>query len=258
MDVVPLFKSQYSIGRSILTLEEEGASQDSGPDSIFDICAANDLSTFFLVDDSMSGFLQAYVNSKKNNVKMIFGLRIPVCPDLHQKNAESLDKTCKYIILAKNTNGYKRLIKLFSQSSLKGFYYTPRADFKLISSLWDDEDLQLAAPFYDSFIHKNYLQDAWCPEPPAEFNLDLMIEQNSLPFDHLIHNRISEYAKNNKKCNLVKAQSIFYKNKSDFKSYITFRAIDKRTTLGKPNLEHMGSNEFCFESWQEKNNEKTS
>jgi|TARA_R110000824_G_scaffold395424_1_gene596050 DNA polymerase III alpha subunit len=257
MDVVPLFKSQYSIGRSILTLEEESSSDKSGPDSIFDICADNDLDTFFLVDDSMSGFLQAYVNSKKSNLKMIFGLRIPVCPDLDQKNSESLDKTCKYIILAKNTNGYKRLIKLFSQSSLKGFYYTARADFKLISSIWDDDDLQLAVPFYDSFIHKNHLHGSWCPEPPSDFSLDLIVEQNSLPFDHLIRNRISEYAKNNKKCTLVKAQSIYYKNKADFKPYITFRAIDKRTTLGKPNLEHMGSNEFCFESWQEKNNGKT-
>lgn len=205
----------------------------------------------------MSGFLQAYVNSEKNNLKMIFGLRISICPDLNQKNPESLDKTCKYIILVKNTNGYRRLIKLFSESSLKGFYYNPRADFKLISSVWDDDDLQLAAPFYDSFLHRNSLQDAWCPEPPSSFNLDLIMENNSLPFDYLIRDRILEYAKNNKKCNLIKGQSIYYKNKTDFKSYITFRAIDKRTTLGKPNLEHMGSDEFCFESWKEKHNEKT-
>ncbi len=257
MDVVPLFKSQYSIGRSILTLEERGCSSESGPDSVFDICADNNLDTFFLVDDSMSGFLQAYVNSEKNNLKMIFGLRISICPDLNQKNPESLDKTCKYIILVKNTNGYRRLIKLFSESSLKGFYYNPRADFKLISSVWDDDDLQLAAPFYDSFLHRNSLQDAWCPEPPSSFNLDLIMENNSLPFDYLIRDRILEYAKNNKKCNLIKGQSIYYKNKTDFKSYITFRAIDKRTTLGKPNLEHMGSDEFCFESWKEKHNEKT-
>lgn len=257
MEIIPLFKSQYSIGRSILTLEKESSSE-KGPDSIIDICKNNNLSSFFLIDDSMSGFLQGYVNSLEANLKMIFGLRISVCPDISKKDPDSLDKTCKYIIIAKNTNGYKRLIKLYSASSLNGFYYTPRADFKLISSLWNNKDLQLVVPFYDSFLHKNHLGDCWCPEPPKKFNIDFIIENNSLPFDYLISDRVKEYVKNNKKHNIIKGQSIFYKEKKDFKSYITFRAIDKRTTLGKPNLEHMASEEFCFESWQEKNNEKTS
>ncbi len=258
MEIIPLFKSQYSIGRSILTLEKKSSSSQKGPDSIIDICKDNDLSSFFLIDDSMSGFLQGYVNSTEADLKMIFGLRISVCPDITKKDSDSLNKTCKYIILAKNTNGYKRLIKIFSASSLNGFYYTPRADFKLISSLWDDEDLQLIAPFYDSFLHKNYLGDCWCPEPPKKFNIDFIIENNSLPFDYLISNRVKEYVKDKKKYNIINRQNIIYKQKKDFKSYITFPAIDKRTTLGKPNLEHMGSEEFCFESWQKKNNEKTS
>jgi len=258
MDIVPFFKSHYSIGRSILTLEEESTSPEGGPDSIIDICKENGLKNFFLIDDSMSGFLQAYVNSKKSNLKMIFGLRISLCNDISQKDKESLDQTCKYIIIAKNNNGYKRLIKIFSQASLNGFYYTPRVDFKLLSSHWNDNDLQLVVPFYDSFIHKNYLEDNWCPEPPKKFKLDLIIEKNNLPFDNLITNRVKEFAKNNPQSNIINAQSIFYKNKKDFKSYITFRAIDARTTLGKPNLEHMGSNEFCFESWSKKNNEKAS
>ena len=50
----------------------------------------------------------------------------------------------------------------------------------------------------------------------------------------------------------VNGQSIYYKRKKDFKAYLTFKAINKRTTLGKPNLEHMASDEFCFESWKEK------
>lgn len=258
MEVIPLFKSQYSIGRSILTLQKKGLSSSSGPDSILDICEQNNLKSFFLIDDSMSGFLEGYINSKESDIKMIFGLRITVCPDIKQKNAESLDKSCKYIIIAKNTNGYKRLIKLFSKSSTEGFYYNPRADFKLISSLWNDKDLQLVAPFYDSFLHRNHLQDCWCPEPPSKFNIDFILEQNSLPFDYLLTNRVKEYVKNNKNSNVIKGQSIYYKSKKDFKAYITFRAIDKRTTLGKPNLEHMGSNEFCFESWSEKNHEKAS
>ncbi len=120
----------------------------------------------------------------------------------------------------------------------------------------NDDDLQLVVPFYDSFLHRNHLQDCWCPEPPSKFAIDFITEQNNLPFDYLLSQRVKEHVKGKKKYNIINGQSIFYKEKKDFKSYITFRAIDKRTTLGKPNLEHMGSEEFCFESWQKKNNEK--
>jgi DNA polymerase III alpha subunit len=264
MAVAPLFKSHYSIGRSILTLDKE-PSENGGSDSIIHICNQNQIKSFFLIDDSMSGFLQGYINAQELGIKMIFGLRLSICPDMDQKEPETLDKTSKYIIICKNTNGYKRLIKISSEAATRGsFYnsnlrsYVPRADFKLISSLWSDEDLQLAVPFYDSFLHENYLQDKWCPEPPKEFKLDFFLENNNLPFDYLILNRVKEYASTRKECNMVNTQSIYYKDKKDFKSYITFRAIDKRTTLGKPNLEHMCSDEFSFESWQEKNNEKTS
>ena len=52
--VLPLFKSHYSIGRSILTLHPKGSSDGVGPDSIIDICADSGLKELYLVDDSMT------------------------------------------------------------------------------------------------------------------------------------------------------------------------------------------------------------
>jgi DNA polymerase III alpha subunit len=261
MSVIPLFKSQYSIGKSILTLQKAGESIKDGPDSIIDICLDNKLDSFFLIDDGMSGFLEGYVNSKESKVKMIFGLRLTICEDMETKNEESLNSCCKYIIIAKNTQGYKRLIKIYSKAATDGFYYVPRIDFKNLSEFWDDKDLQLVVPFYDSFIHRNYLEDSLCPPPPTKFKIDFIKEDNNLPFDDILSEKIDSYIKKTKSSkgfNIIKGQSIFYKNKRDFKAYLTFRAINERTTLGKPNLEHMASDEFCFESWMEKNNEKTS
>ena len=37
------FKSHYSIGKSILTLEEEGSSVEDGPQSIIDLCKKHDM-----------------------------------------------------------------------------------------------------------------------------------------------------------------------------------------------------------------------
>ena len=78
------------------------------------------------------------------------------------------------------------------------------------------------------------------------------IENNDIPFDPLMKKRVTEYASDNS-YEALNSQSIFYKNKQDFKSYLTFRCINNRTTLNKPNLEHMCSDQFSFESWKEKN-----
>ena len=147
-EVIPLFKSHYSIGKSILTLENPEDILENGSDSIIDICKKNNLNSFFLVDDSMSGFLQAYTNSKKNNLKLIYGLRITVCSDILQKNEESLTSNNKVVIFCKNTEGYKRLIKISSKASLSGFYYEPRIDYSILKEFWNEEDLMLLVGFH--------------------------------------------------------------------------------------------------------------
>ena len=246
--VLPFFKSHYSIGRSILTLEKPDDIIEGGPDSIIKLCTEHELKEFYLVEDSMTGFLQAYVNSVENKIKLNFGLRINVCHDLTKKEEAALKETCKFIIFAKNKAGYERLIKIYSKASLKGFYYYPRADYETLKEMWDDKDLILCVPFYDSFLHRNTLMGYNCI-PDISFTKPVFcVEDNSLPFDHLILSRVNKYVKNEHE--KVKVQSIYYAKKDDFKAYLTFRCIDKRTTLDKPNLDHMCSDEFCFEKWK--------
>ena len=248
-NVLPLFKSHFSIGRSILTLEKDA--EKSYPDSIVDIAIKTEMKKLFLVDDNMSGFLQAYTNTKEAKLDLVFGVRMNVCTDMEEKDEDSLKKTCKYIIAAKNTNGYKRLIKIFSVAAQDGFYYKPRIDFKTLKNMWNEKDLQMMVPFYDSFIFNNTMGYANCV-PDFTFTEPVFLEEsNSLPFDNLIKTKLDAYCQN--KFLQVKAQSIYYNIKKDFKSYLTFRCINNRSTLDRPSLDHMASDEFCFESWKEKN-----
>ena len=83
---LPFFKSHYSIGRSILTLEKPDDVIQGGPDSIIKLCQDNDLKEFYLVEDNMTSFLQAYVNSSESKLKLIFGLRLNICQDLNKKD----------------------------------------------------------------------------------------------------------------------------------------------------------------------------
>ena len=76
------------------------------------------------------------------------------------------------------------------------------------------------------------------------------VEQNDIPFNFLIRKKVEEFCKQNK---CVNVKSVFYNKKEDFKAFLTFRCINNRSTLDKPNLDHMTSNEFCLENWKEIN-----
>jgi len=47
------------------------------------------------------------------------------------------------------------------------------------------------------------------------------------------------------------SKTIYYREKKDFKAYMTYRCILNRSTFQKPELRHFGSQEFCMESWKE-------
>lgn len=252
MDVIPLFKSHYSLGRSILTLENK-TSEDTGPDSIIEICKNNRLKNLFLVEDNMSSFLEAYTNCRLNNINLCYGLRITITDSYENKTEESMQKNAKYIIFAKNNYGYNKLIKIYSLASKEGFYHYPRIDLTFLKSIWNEEDLMLCVPFYDSFIFNNFLRNYICI-PTIDFTKPkLFVENNNLIFDNFLLEKAKKYAEDNG-LEIIKTKSIYYKNRKDFKTYLTFRCINKRTTLNKPELEHLSSEEFCFESWNDLNN----
>jgi DNA polymerase III alpha subunit len=247
--MIPLFKSHYSLGRSILTLEDKNQADDY-PDSIIQIAKQNKLSEIFLVEDNMSSFLEAYTNTKINNIKLNYGLRVSITESINDKTDESRQKTSKVILFFKNKNGHESLTKLFSIAAKSGFYYEPRLDYETLKNNWSD-NLMLCIPFYDSFIFNNTLKNYICI-PQFNFTKPIaFLEDNDLPFDIIIKNKLEKYVKENG-LELFKTKSIYYNKKSDFKTYLTFRCINNRSILNKPEIEHMSSNEFSFESWLSK------
>jgi len=257
MRSIPLFKSHYSIGKSILTLDKPDGLDKSGPDSIIKICKDNSLKEACLVDDTMSGFLQAYVNCRESKINLKFGLRMTFCSDINCKEKESEDTNHKLIIFAKNQDGYKKLIKISSTASTVGYYNGPRYDLNLLSEEWDDDKLILAVPFYDSFLHQNTLNHKQCLVNFSFTKPIFFIEDNDLPFDYILNNKVNDYC--GEEIQKQNVKSIYYKNKSDFKSYLSFKCLTfyqggRKKTLSRPNFDHMCSEEFCFESWLE--NEK--
>lgn len=254
---LPLFKSHFSLGKSILTLEEPPKKPYDYPISIFDLLKQNQLDTLVLVEDNISGLLQASKNADKLKIKLIFGLRLDICEDINQKDESSLMKRAKYVIFAKNIDGYKSLIKIWSLASQEGFYYSPNMDFKTLKSLWN-KNLVMSVPFYDSFLHLNTLHShLHVPDIDAFRPITFFIENNEMPFDDLIEQKVKHYCLSSH-YQMIPAQSIFYKSPEDYLAYLTFKCIHNRghsqkSTLEKPELEHMNSDQFSFDKWFENN-----
>lgn len=247
--VLPIFKSHYSVGRSILTLQNPEDAKVNGPDSIISIAKEINLKKLFLVEDSMAGFLEAYTNSKDAGLDLVFGLRLTICKDMLEKNEESRQLSSKCIVFARNTKGYKKLIKIYSSAAKDGFYYEPRTDFESLKKAWSEKDLMLVIPFYDSFIYKNVFGSCFCV-PELDFTTPIFfIEDNMLPFDALLQQSVLSFCTD--KYPTMHTKSIYYKERKDFKSYLTFRCINNRSKLDKPELSHMCSDEFCLQSWTE-------
>lgn len=254
--VFPFFKSHYSLGRSILTLEDPSKVSEDGPDSVFALAAQRPDDRFFLVDDCISGIMEALTVATKLKSKMTYGLRLTYLDDASDKSEASLKKESKIVLLMKNAKAYTDLVKLSTLASKDGFYYTPRLDYKMLKKIGTD-NLTLVVPFYDSYLFRNNLETASVvPSFLSEFSdVYFSIEDNDLPFDYLANCLVRDAVFNMANAQVINTQSVFYGQKKDFLAYLTFRCIHNRTSLDKPNLDHMASDSFCYEEYLLKTND---
>jgi DNA polymerase III alpha subunit len=244
--MIPLFKSTYSIGKSILTLKSPDQSRDDGSDSIFSIAQEESLDTLYLVEDSMIGFFDAFKKSKEFGIKLIFGYRFTCCTD-----PTFVDSYHKLIAFALNDQGCKDLNRFYSFINTDSDGVISNDD---LIRLWTDNML-LAVPFYDSFIFKNHLSLSNCTPDFKSIKPVYFIEDNNLPFDSMIEKAVRDYASLTN-CKVERSKSIYYRYKSDCEALQTYKVICSRTfgrqaTLSSPNLNHFGSDEFCWESFKE-------
>jgi len=244
--MLPLFKSHYSIGKSILTLEHPDKVKKDGAQSIFSI--SKDLEKIILVEDSLIGFLQAQKVAKDLNKTLIFGLRISCS---HESRSEE-DNNCihKIIIFAKNDNGCKLLNSIYSHAFCEG---DGVLDLSFLSKNWVDSDLKLCIPFYDSFIYMNNMHFCSCIPDFSFTTPTFLTEDNLLPFDSFINEKVIEYCEDFNFPH-IESKSIFYFQRKDFECYQTYRCIcskkaGRQKTLSVPNFDHLASPEFCYESY---------
>ena len=83
---------------------------------------------------SMYGILKFKDAMKEAGLKPILGCEIYIAPrDMSKKEYGIDNKYFHLVLLAKNLEGYKNLVKIVSLAHMEGFYYKPRIDFETLS-----------------------------------------------------------------------------------------------------------------------------
>lgn len=247
--MLPVFKSHYSTGKSILNLNHPDSTIEGGSDSIFQLLKDESLDRLILVEDCPTGFLQARKVSIDLNIDLIFGLRLNIKSFKLEEDKESQHKV---VVFAKNDNGIKSLNKIYSKIFCE---FNGVGSYEILKKYWNDEDLMLVIPFYDSFLYYNSFYFASCIPDFSFCDPTFFIENNNLPTDKFLTSLIKKYCEDNS-FQYNTAKSIYYNKKSDLEAYQTYKCICNRSfgrkqSLSNPGFDGLGSREFCFESWKE-------
>ncbi len=123
MSYVPLhLHTEYSLLDGAIKIKE-----------LINFCKENDMPACAITDHGvMYGAIDFYKKAKSNNIKPILGCEFYVHNgDITEKDPNN-NPTHHLVLLAKNKEGYKNLIKLVSIAHLEGFYYKPRINHELI------------------------------------------------------------------------------------------------------------------------------
>jgi len=246
-NILPIFTSHYSVGRSLLTTDEADEYKENSPKSIFTLAQKYGLKDVYVVDNSISGFVSLYQNAKKSKLNLIYGLKLTCCNDILDKSEESLATEHEIIVWLLNTkDSGKDIYRLSTKAATDGFYYQARICPKSLKESMT-ENLTISIPYYSSFLAKNLLTFSKCVFNPTEFNCTFFVEPlHNLPFDGLIGDAVLKFCGN--KFEMINTHTIYYEKKADFLAYQVRRTIAKRSTLECPNLDFFSSDSFCLES----------
>jgi hypothetical protein len=230
--MLPLFKSQYSVGKSILTVEK-----------ILDIAKLNSLEKVVMVEDSFYGFRIFNQVFQEEGIPLVFGLRINVV----QNEGDSGEKPSKLVLFAMNNQGVQDLKRLYSDASLSDCNSLVLSRY----SEKDFENLKVCVPFYDSYIFNNLFFFGLSHIDLSHLSPTYFIEDNNHPFDFQIRSVIEGL---NVKTEMVK--TILHHNKDDFEAFQMYKASCSRSqgrapTFQRPNLDHFCSDDFCWESYKD-------
>ncbi len=226
--------------------------------------AITDLNNMYGVFKFLNTVLNHEVNQLNDGgtygLKPIIGCEISVC--MNHEDKDRKDHGFQQVLLCKDKKGYQNLSKLSSISYLKGFYYIPRIDKRLLLE-FKDGLIALTGSIYGE-IPKLILNEGenkaeqefiWWKE---NFGDDFYVEliRHGLEEEKYVNTILLKFAKKHN-VKVIAANNVFYLNKSDAKAHDVLLCVKDGEIQSTPKGKGRGfryalpNDEFYFKSQDE-------
>ncbi len=206
----------------------------------------------------MYGAIEFYKECKKNDIKPIIGCEMYVAPRTRfDKEANVDERPGHLILLAKDNEGYKNLIKLVSIAFTEGFYYKPRVDIEVLRKY--SKGLICSSACLAGFINRALLADDY--EKAKKIALEYIdIFGKDDFYIELQHNGIKEQVIANQRLiklareldiKMIATNDAHYLKREDAASHDVLLCIQTGKKVSDTDRMRMGSEEFYIKSPEE-------
>jgi len=208
----------------------------------------------------MYGAIQFYKEAIRQGVKPIIGCEMYVAHQSRLDRSTQRKETPHHLILlVKNNEGYKNLIKLVTSSYSEGFYYKPRIDKEILrehSSGLIALSACLKGEIPQCILQKNIKK---AKEVTLDFldifgedNFYLELQKNGIPEQEIVNENLIEISQE-LSIPLVATNDIHYINKEDARAHEILLCIQTATNLSDPKRLKFSTDAFYFNSPEEMN-----
>ena len=207
---------------------------------------------------TMFGTLDFFKAAKAEGLKPIIGLETYMAPRTMLDKDVSRDKKSHHLVLlAKNMEGYKNLLKIASVSQLEGFYYHPRIDKAYLADhtggligLSACLSGEIPKALADNDLAKAERSLTWYKDAFGPGNFFLELQDHNIPELYRVNRLMIELAK---KTNtpLVATNDVHYPRKEDADLQDILLCIQTGKLLSDTNRIRMSDNSYYLRSPEE-------
>lgn len=205
---------------------------------------------------NMFGALDFYQKAFKYGIKPIIGCELYVAPGDHREKSspEAGEGARHLVVLARNMEGYRNLMKLTSRGYLEGFYYRPRVDKRLLAEC--SEGLIAMSACLNGEIagsllsHKPAAAEGAAEEYREIFGRDnfyLEIMENGLPEQKQVNSELIALGRRIA-MPLVATNDCHYLRRQDAEAHEILLCIQTGKTIDDPQHMRFQTDEFYFKS----------
>ena len=208
---------------------------------------------------NLYGTIDFYKHAYKYGIKPIIGCELYVAPKSRfDKTGHGIGEIANHlIVLAKNMQGYKNLMKLSTAGFLEGFYYRPRIDKELLAKHHDGligMSACLHGEISSHLLHGNAEEAARSARQYrdifGEDNFFIEIMENGLPDQTRANKGLMELSKKHG-FPLVATNDCHYLSKDDAEAHEVLLCIQTGKTMEDAERMKFATDQFYFRSAEE-------